>query len=42
METTARILQGAIAGSLMIWLNDSTRTLEQWLDDCFNIILKQS
>lgn len=42
VETTARILQGAIAGSLMIWLNNSTRTLEQWLDDCFNIILKQS
>ncbi|MCZ8533719.1 TetR/AcrR family transcriptional regulator [Psychrobacillus psychrodurans] len=42
VETTARILQGAITGSLMIWLNNSTRTLEQWLDDCFNIILKQS
>lgn len=39
VETTARVLQAAIAGSLMIWLNNSTRTLEQWLDDCFNAIL---
>lgn len=40
VETTARVLQAAIAGSLMIWLNNSTQTLEQWLDDCFNLILK--
>ncbi|CAG9622316.1 TetR/AcrR family transcriptional regulator [Sutcliffiella rhizosphaerae] len=38
--TTARVLQAAIAGSLMIWLNDSSRTLEEWLDDCFDKILK--
>lgn len=39
VERIARVLQASIAGSLMIWLNNSTQTLEQWLDDCFDAIL---
>lgn len=41
-ETTARVLQAAIAGSFMIWLNDPGISLESWLDDCFSIVLGTS
>ncbi|XID94844.1 TetR/AcrR family transcriptional regulator [Paenibacillaceae bacterium WGS1546] len=37
--TTARVLQAAIAGSLLIWLNDPATSLESWLDDCFSVVL---
>ncbi|PTM58191.1 TetR/AcrR family transcriptional regulator [Desmospora activa] len=34
----SRVLQAAIGGSLMLWLKQSERTPDEWIDDCFEVV----
>ncbi|WP_214630497.1 TetR/AcrR family transcriptional regulator [Paenibacillus agaridevorans] len=41
-EALARVLQSAIAGSLLIRLNDDTQPLKNWVEECFAVVLKST
>jgi AcrR family transcriptional regulator len=34
----SRVLQSAVGGAFMLWLKNTERTPEDWIDDCFKVI----
>lgn len=38
-EKVSRVLQSAVGGSLMIWIKEPERSLKEWINDCFEIVL---
>ncbi|WP_181741895.1 TetR/AcrR family transcriptional regulator [Thermoactinomyces mirandus] len=36
----SRTLISSLTGSIFVWMRDQDRDLEEWIDDCFDVVLK--